>query len=974
MPINFKLSERLKNKLENDEGSDFANKVNVLVNNYSQFAKRNEMFFFPEYTNHGIGHIERVLEIVDKLIPEISYDSLTYQDVGVIIIAVVLHDIGMQTNITLFEDMINGKYDKVRKMEFKDKTWKELWDAFLKESKYWDEAKKNDVLGKESHKVIVENLNFKDSSYEKKYNRKLIGEFIRRHHHRLADDIASIDFIRNKVFKFNEESKDLILLECLNMAGLVARSHGMALRDTFVYLKNKYLGSRWSEPRNTHIVYLMVLLRLADLLDMKKNRTNQNEEEVKKMSSPLSRLEHEQHKAIWDVKYGGVNDQEKIDVEVVLPETEEDLQKAEEYLHKKETVKIYVKIKDYVNYIQNELDKSWAVIGEVYHNKFALGFRRIVIDNLTDNDFEKKYELIPKQFRLRLNDDLAKLLIEPLYGDNPSFGVRELVQNAVDACRECMDKNPHVDVKLDTKKGIFTIIDTGKGMTHEEIEKYYLTIGSSYNDNIEWLRLRDEKEIYRTGRFGIGVLASFLIGDSVIVETRSRKMGKSGYTFEISKSDKFVVIKKKERLNYGTKISIKCKETSLNKLINELNDKNDYGYDKWYNWYIDEKPIVNYLCDGKKIIPSITDDLEGYRELKHKSEIYGVIRFKTYGSFICKSLYCNGFFITSESYKTDFCIPNIKHYYPFGIPSLQITDKQNKLPINLNRTNIESNYKFDFEEDLAKEVCKNYICEYMAITNILAAFAGTSNSSFSSSSCFFCKDGFTFDNLYTKKKLTNKTMVNLSFGEDNETFIYLFYFFLNEWYTHYDKEQKYVFSFTTELNKEHITDAFAFRDDEFIKKTINVNRVFNILEEESISYKKYFIVPHNSSKNIKILSMIINWWNQMIPNEISAIGIAEINSQDFKDSQSLVLNNVFDNYLDEDPIIPYNIEDRKNKFKKIYGDEELSKIIDYYMQENEIIQKSIKTIIKLPSNICKKVKYKEKFFQPEDNIKVVLID
>ena len=471
MPISFKLPERLKIKLENDESTDFANKVNVLVNNYSKFAKKNEMFFFPEYTNHGIGHIERILEIVDKLIPETNYGSLTYQDVGVIIIAVVLHDIGMQTSITLFEEMINGKYDGVRKSEFKDKTWKELWDAFLKESKYWNEAKKNDVLGKESHKVIVENLNLKDSRYEKNYNRKLIGEFIRRHHHRLADDIASIDFIRNKVFQFNEESKDQILLECLNMAGLVARSHGMALRDTFGFLENKYPGSRWSEPRNTHIVYLMVLLRLADLLDMKKDRTNQSNEEVKKMSSPLSRLEHAQHKAIWDVKYGGVNDQERIDVEVVLPEIE-NLQKVEEDLQRKENIKIYVKIKDYVNYIQNELDKSWAILGEVYHNKFALGFRRIMIDNLTDNVFEKRYELIPKQFRLRLNDDLAKLLIEPLYGNNPSFGVRELVQNAVDACRECMDKNPHVDVKLDTKKGIFTIIDSGKGMTLEEIEKY----------------------------------------------------------------------------------------------------------------------------------------------------------------------------------------------------------------------------------------------------------------------------------------------------------------------------------------------------------------------------------------------------------------------------------------------------------------------------------------------------------------------
>ena len=128
----------MKSKLEADQGTDFANKVQVLVNNYSKFAEKNEMFFFPEYTNHGIGHIERVLEIVDKLIPDNTFEKLTYQDIGVIIIAVVLHDIGMQTNVDLFENMINGNYDKVRKSEFGDKTWNELWAVFLKESKYWD--------------------------------------------------------------------------------------------------------------------------------------------------------------------------------------------------------------------------------------------------------------------------------------------------------------------------------------------------------------------------------------------------------------------------------------------------------------------------------------------------------------------------------------------------------------------------------------------------------------------------------------------------------------------------------------------------------------------------------------------------------------------------------------------------------------------------------------------------------------------
>ena len=150
------------------------------------------MFFFPEYTDHGIGHIERVLEIVDKLIPNSTYKKMTYQDVGVIIIAVVLHDIGMHTSIDLFKNMINGEYDSACKPAFKDKKWKVLWEEFLKKSNYWDEEKQINVLGeKPNDEVIVKIPELKDFKEKKEYNRKLIGEFIRIHHHRLANDIPS---------------------------------------------------------------------------------------------------------------------------------------------------------------------------------------------------------------------------------------------------------------------------------------------------------------------------------------------------------------------------------------------------------------------------------------------------------------------------------------------------------------------------------------------------------------------------------------------------------------------------------------------------------------------------------------------------------------------------------------------------------------------------------------------------------------
>jgi hypothetical protein len=48
--------------------------------------------------------------------------------------------------------------------------------------------------------------------------------------------------------------------------------------------------------------------------------------------------------------------------------------------------------------------------------------------------------LIPEKIAFEAaNADLLKLLVAPLYGNDPSIGVRELIQNAIDAVREYED-------------------------------------------------------------------------------------------------------------------------------------------------------------------------------------------------------------------------------------------------------------------------------------------------------------------------------------------------------------------------------------------------------------------------------------------------------------------------------------------------------------------------------------------------------
>lgn len=94
--------------------------------------------------------------------------------------------------------------------------------------------------------------------------------------------------------------------------------------------------------------------------------------------------------------------------------------------------------------IQQEVDSAWAAFGEVYGryaplNRLGLVIRRIR-SNLGDRPLLDRLAFVPLPARLTsAGSDLLQLLVGPLYGDDPAFGVCELIQNAVDACNERAD-------------------------------------------------------------------------------------------------------------------------------------------------------------------------------------------------------------------------------------------------------------------------------------------------------------------------------------------------------------------------------------------------------------------------------------------------------------------------------------------------------------------------------------------------------
>ena len=150
------------------------------------------------------------------------------------------------------------------------------------------------------------------------------------------------------------------------------------------------------------------------------------------------------------------------------------------------------------------------------------------------NNYQQLYEVL-KDISLRSSDlefavsknDVVNHFIIPLYEgqDYPEVVMRELLQNAMDACKIVKrDYNIKISVEEEDGKIFLSILDNGIGMSIAEIKNYYLTIGKSGKrevSNVDDL----------VGHFGIGALSMFLISDSIFVQTK--KSGDSPISFRM---------------------------------------------------------------------------------------------------------------------------------------------------------------------------------------------------------------------------------------------------------------------------------------------------------------------------------------------------------------------------------------------------------------------------------------------------------
>ncbi|WP_321421696.1 ATP-binding protein [uncultured Methanobacterium sp.] len=551
------LYKKLK-ELAQEEGLNRNEEVNrlkalTLVNEVCSDAMvkmKTVIKLFDEYTLHDEVHLVNVTHIMGILLEESdSIDNLNYIEITILILSAYLHDIGMASPRDKLEEIKGSDEFKL----FREKRKAELMG--LKEF----EELLNSVTDEDEKKSIIMAI----ASIEQSF----LTDFIRGFH----GDIGA-EYIVNKW-----ESEEIWKLEGHNIAkivSLVCKSHSIRAEQLVLEYKEDYPFDKIVGDIPVNLLYCSLILRLADILDFDRERTPDVLFENISPHNEISVKEWNKHKSVVGWK---ISDEILFECECTHPVYEKTLRK-------------------FLDYIDSELKSCLLIIKDFpQRDGIAERYKLEVPPIVTRSRISAKdnsYSYFDLEFSLS-HDEIMKLLMDMDLWGGTSLCVRELIQNAYDAIR-------HRKAKEEAKgnqwnNGKITLIqrlnnegklelvckDNGIGMDEHILENYFFKVGRSYYCSPEFEQERGglrgkNVDFDPISQFGIGVLSTFMIGESLKIRTErylgSYERGKP-LEVEVSGFSRMVVIKELvSEPNPGTEITATGKKLSKEEITNDYLD------------------------------------------------------------------------------------------------------------------------------------------------------------------------------------------------------------------------------------------------------------------------------------------------------------------------------------------------------------------------------------------------------------------
>lgn len=364
------------------------------------------------------------------------------------------------------------------------------------------------VSDREIEEIKTDKLLLGNRKYSKvfqKYNDENIAlqECVRPVHGK-----RSREFLEN----IDNENKDMFLVSAgtattfQSELALICQAHN----EEFEWISKEIHSETIKGEYNLNAQYIAILLRIADYLDMDAQRAPLY---LYKYLNPTdySDLEWRQHFAIDNYK--------KITLNKITG------QKEISFIGSSKEPAVHRKLLKYFDDINKELLSAVNLCQIFKKDIYLLNLSPHIINNITPDGFTFS------DYKLELNyKAITNLLMgENIYGDK-KYGLREIIQNSIDACKtmeETAQTNenfafqkyePVIIIALNKDKQSVTIYDNGSGMNTEILKKCFLNVGVSYyNSDAYKLQGREYSPI---GHYGIGFLSCFMLSDKIEVRTK----------------------------------------------------------------------------------------------------------------------------------------------------------------------------------------------------------------------------------------------------------------------------------------------------------------------------------------------------------------------------------------------------------------------------------------------------------------------
>jgi Molecular chaperone, HSP90 family len=454
------------------------------VGNYSLNISKTIIVNMPEFTLHDQEHIFNMLYIAGKLIPKKTLEKLSNPDLLMIILAIFLHDIGMSPEASEIKawkgqdnDSLSQKFIRFRK-------------ARVQKINEIDELKKRG----ESVKVqLIEDqiiMAYIRDTHAKRARRMIASDWAGKIKYLDTDLTAEL---ADLCFSHNEDRMALLKMETVKLCA----------EDTYLCLP-----------------FVAIILRLADIIDFDPKRTPEVLFSHLTIKDPISLAEWRKHQAInaWTINPGNL----LFSAQCEHPAIESAILK-------------------FCDLIDCELRDCTWVLANLHSDICDMSLYKISLPQSVNRNkiMAKKdaatgkpiYIYHETKFTLNKRQVVDLLMGTKLYG-NTDVALRELIQNSIDACllRKSLSEKwgvpyiPKICVSFYNESGVdyLKVTDNGIGMNQHIIDNYYTNVGQSYYTSNEFYDLvSDANNSFKPiSRFGIGILACFMVCDNMEVNTR----------------------------------------------------------------------------------------------------------------------------------------------------------------------------------------------------------------------------------------------------------------------------------------------------------------------------------------------------------------------------------------------------------------------------------------------------------------------